>query len=243
MGKIIKEGIRAAIIGRTNVGKSSLLNAILGEGRALVTSEPGTTRDTIEEAVDISGIPFTIIDTAGIRRAKSRSEKLGIKKTEAEIERADLLLLVIDGSQGLHRDENLLIKKVDRRKTIVVVNKNDFKQKKGLMMRLRGFKLISTSAIHSVGINELMNEMKKRLTTNKYYEKQECFFINNRHIMCLQKARESLQKSIESIKNNCDEEVIVIDIKGAVENLGEISGENVTEEIVEAIFSQFCVGK
>jgi len=241
IGKVFKEGLATTIIGKPNVGKSSLLNSLLGEERAIVTDVPGTTRDTIEEVLDVHGVPLRIIDTAGIRHPKDRVEEFGIVRTEREIADADFIVMVVDASQGLDEMDKVVILRGKGKKGVVVLNKIDLGRKitdKELKGLTNGFKVYETSALTGQGINELIDGIHQGVQGFCGGEGESAIAINSRHRECLTRAKEGLERAIEG-QDDC----IAIDLKEAVMALGEISGELVSEEVINAIFEKFCVGK
>jgi len=236
-GKIIKEGITAVIAGKPNVGKSSLLNALLKEDRAIVSEESGTTRDTIEETVNILGIPLKIIDTAGIRHPTNKIEEFGIERTKKEIETAELVILMFDASKtNLEEEEKLLLETVKEKRTIKVLNKVDL----GNKLELEGVKI---SALTGEGIEKLEREIYAAAIEGNGLAEGGPIIMNERHKECLMRAKESLQKAEESFKIGRETDLVEIDLKEAIEALGEVSGVGVAEEIINRIFEGFCVGK
>lgn len=244
-GKILKEGIKTAIIGRPNAGKSSLLNAILKEERAIVTEFEGTTRDTIEELVNISGIPLKIIDTAGIRSTKNEVEKIGIQKSKKLAKEADLVIFIIDCSRNISKEDKDILNIVDSSKTIVVLNKIDLEQKINVSNKeLKKFKdVVKISAKNLEGLNELYEKIENLFKLNIISSDNEIIITNQRHKVQIEKAVDNLRKSLNSLTNNMPIDIISIGIKNALEDLGEITGEVASEEIINDIFSKFCLGK
>jgi tRNA modification GTPase len=239
VGKIYREGISIAIIGRPNVGKSSLLNALLREERAIVDEEPGTTRDIIEETLNIKGIPARVVDTAGIRHSSKKVEKLGIDRAVRALNESDLALLVIDGSEPLKKEDHGLIDRTKSSKRIIVINKSDLPKR----ATIKGIANISVSALKGKGIGELEELIYDTIVTNKVVAENMDVMVNLRHKEALERARELLDNSQGSIKKKMQADFIAIDIKGALAALGEVTGENVSEEVIDRIFEQFCVGK
>ena len=244
-GKIIKEGIKTAIIGRPNAGKSSLLNAILKEDRAIVTEYEGTTRDTIEEFVNINGIPLKLIDTAGIRNTENEVEKIGIEKSKKIAKEADLSLVIIDGSRPLEKEDIEILKIVNPNKTIIILNKIDL----GLVVKdkneeLKDFKnIVEISALNKEGINELYNKITQMFNLNQINVDNEIIITNERHKNIIKKAINNVEKAIESLNNNMSVDIVAISIKEVLSNLGEITGDEAGEEIINEIFARFCLGK
>ena len=244
-GKIIKEGIKTAIIGKPNAGKSSLLNAVLKEDRAIVTEYEGTTRDTIEEFVNINGIPLKLIDTAGIRQTENEVEKIGIEKSKAIAKNADLCIVIIDSSKILDREDIEILKSVDKRKTIVVLNKKDL----GAVVDKNSefvcdFKyVVNLSALKKEGINDLYELITNMFNLNEINLDNEILITNERHKNIIIKAINNIEKSQESLKNNMPVDIVAISIKDVLSNLGEITGDVASEEIINEIFARFCLGK
>ncbi len=244
-GKIIKEGIKTAIIGRPNAGKSSLLNAMLKEERAIVTEFEGTTRDTIEEFININGIPLKLIDTAGIRNTKNEVEKIGIEKSIKLAKEADLVIFIIDMSKQLSKEDEDILNLLDETKTIVVLNKIDLDQKLDEnSKKLKNFKnIIKISAKKREGINKIYDKVSELFNLNKISLNNELIITNQRHKIQIEKAINNLNQAINSLKLCMPVDIIAIGIKGALEDLGEITGEVASEEIINEIFSRFCLGK
>jgi tRNA modification GTPase len=240
-GRLYREGVKIAIIGNPNVGKSSLLNAMLRMERAIVTDIPGTTRDTLEEYLNIKGIPIQIIDTAGLRHTEDKVEKIGIERSLASIEQAQLVLLVTDGSSGLNEEEINLIKRLENEKPFVlVINKIDLSDNLKLQANVKN--IVFISAKYSRGIEKLEEKIGEILLEGKTDTSLE-ININNRHREILFRASEFLDKALITIENDLPVDFLAIDIKAAIVSMGEIIGENVTEEIITEIFANFCVGK
>ena len=245
MGKMHREGLTAAIIGRPNVGKSSLLNALLKNERAIVDKQPGTTRDVIEEAINIKGTPFKLIDTAGIRESRNSVERLGIERANKATEDADMILLVLDISEKLIREDLSLINRVVGRPTIIVLNKADKIHilKANDIKANRYHKKILVSAVKGYGIKRLENLMIQTVSRNKVVAQNVDIMINLRQKQCLERARQSLEKAERSVKRGMQPDFISIDLRGAVAAMGEVTGDNVSDEVISGIFDKFCVGK
>ena len=244
-GKIIKEGIKTAIIGKPNAGKSSLLNAILKEDRAIVTEYEGTTRDTIEELVNINGIPLKLIDTAGIRDTENEIEKIGIEKSKKLAKEADLSIVIIDSSKNIEKEDEEILKSVDCNKSIVVLNKSDLGSvfDKNIEL-LNSFKyVINISALKREGINELYDTISKMFNLNEINLDNEIVITNERHRNIIKKAITNVEKAEESLKNGMPIDIVAISIKDILSNLGEITGDVASEEIIDEIFARFCLGK
>jgi len=245
-GKIIKDGIKTVIIGRPNVGKSSLLNKLLKEERAIVTSVAGTTRDTIEEYIKIEGIPLKIIDTAGIRDTENEIEQIGINKAKNIAENADLIIAVFDISNELNDEDKKIIKFIKNKNSIIILNKNDLNNKINKNNKEFNFNknnIIEISTLNENGIEELQNKIIKIFKLNKINLDNSELITNIRHRDLLKKTIINSNEAINTIKNNMPVDIIAINIKNILESLSEITGENVSEEIINEIFSRFCLGK
>lgn len=244
-GKILKEGIKTAIIGRPNAGKSSLLNILLNEERAIVTDIEGTTRDTIEEYISINGIPLKIIDTAGIRTSKDEVEKIGVEKAKKIAKESDVIIGIFDISRELNDEDEEIIDILKDKNSIILLNKIDLNKENADIDKLKEINkpLIKISTKERNGIKELYNEIEKIIENKEITSDNEIIVTNTRHKNLIMKAVESLNKSLETIENNMPIDIIVVYIKDILENLGEITGETVTEDIIKEIFSKFCLGK
>lgn len=245
-GKIIKEGIKTAIIGKPNAGKSSLLNAILKEDRAIVTEIEGTTRDTIEEFVTVNGIPLKLIDTAGIREAKDEVEKIGINKSREIAEEADLIIAIFDSSKELTKEDEEILEIAKNKKSIILLNKVDLESKiKEEDPRLLSVtdNVISISALNNYGIDKLYEKISDLFDLNEINLDNEVLITNIRQKNLISKAIEDVNNTRNSISNNMPVDIIVISVKEILEDLGKITGEEVSEDIINEIFSKFCLGK
>ena len=244
-GKIIKEGIKTAIIGKPNAGKSSLLNAILKEYRAIVTEYEGTTRDTIEEFVNINGIPLKLIDTAGIRNTENKVEQIGIEKSIKYAKEADLIILIIDASKELSQDDKEILNIVNPNKTIIILNKIDLEQKLDVnISELSNFNnIIKISALKKEGLDNLYEKINDLFNLNKINVDNDIVITNERHKIQIQKAIQNLEKAIKSLNDNMPIDIIAISLKDVLSDLGEITGEEASEEIIDEIFARFCLGK
>lgn len=245
-GKIIKEGIKTAIIGKPNVGKSSLLNAILKEDRAIVTEYEGTTRDTIEEFVNINGIPLKLIDTAGIRNAKDEVEKIGIIKSKEIAEEADLVIAIFDSTKELTEEDRDILEIAKSKKSIIILNKIDLKSKineNNEQLRAASDYIIKISALNNIGIEDLYEKISELFNLNEINLDNEVVITNVRHKNLISKSIENLKKTKETMQNNMPLDIIAIFIKDILEDLANITGEMVSEDIINEIFSKFCLGK
>ena len=244
-GKILKEGIKTAIIGRPNAGKSSLLNILLNEERAIVTNIEGTTRDTIEEYISINGIPLKIIDTAGIREANDEVEKIGVEKAKKIAKESDIIIGIFDISKMLNSEDEEIIDILKNKNSIILLNKVDLNKENIDFKKLKEINkpIIKISTITKFGIKDLYNKIEELIETKEITTDNEIIVTNTRHKNLIIKAIESLNKSLETIENDMPIDIIVVYIKDILESLGEITGETVTEDIITEIFSKFCLGK
>lgn len=245
-GKLIKEGIKTAIIGRPNAGKSSLLNAILKEDRAIVTEHEGTTRDTIEEFVNIKGIPLKLVDTAGIRSAQDEVEKIGIKKSKEIAEEADLIVAILDSSKELSKEDIEILNMLKDKKAIIILNKIDLDSKideNHPKLKETKQNIIKVSVLNNIGIEYLYNEIARLFSLNEINLDNEIMIINIRHKDLISKSLENISKAKDSIISNMPLDIISIFIKDILEGLSNITGEIVNDDIINEIFSKFCLGK
>ncbi|WP_029502685.1 tRNA uridine-5-carboxymethylaminomethyl(34) synthesis GTPase MnmE [Lachnoclostridium phytofermentans] len=244
-GRLIKEGIRTVILGRPNAGKSSLLNLMVGEERAIVTDIAGTTRDTIEESIFLNGLCLNLIDTAGIRETSDLVEKLGVEKSLKSAKEADLIIYVIDASTPLNQDDDEILEFIKDRKAIVLLNKTDLES----VIEEKDVNLLSTkpilkiSALNQTGIKELEKTITEMFFEGNISFNDEIYITNVRHKNALVEARVSLEQVIVSIENEMPEDFFSIDLMNAYEVLGTIIGEAVDEDLVNTIFKEFCMGK
>ncbi|MCI8353346.1 MAG: tRNA uridine-5-carboxymethylaminomethyl(34) synthesis GTPase MnmE [Clostridia bacterium] len=246
-GKIIRNGIKVAIIGKPNAGKSSLLNSILKEERAIVTDIEGTTRDTIEEAITVSGIPIHIIDTAGIRKANNEVEKIGIEKSRKMAEEADLIIAIFDVSRPFDKEDEEILSLLKGKKSIILLNKidletdNETKQK--IQEKIGDIELIEISAKESIGIENIYDRISKMFELNEISLEGDAIITNVRHKEIISKALQSTKNAMDAMKGYLPIDIIGVYIKEIMEELGKITGESVSGEIIKEIFSKFCLGK
>jgi len=246
-GLIYRQGIKAAIVGRPNVGKSSLLNALLRGNRAIVTDIPGTTRDTLEETANVGGIPLVLVDTAGIRtETADEVERIGVERSQAALARADIALMVIDGSQPLESGDWEIARLIGRKPAVLIVNKNDLPsahQPNGLADFLPGANQVDISALAQRGIDLLEGEIVRLALGGQVTLADTPLVSNPRHKALLQRALEQTQAAIRAQQEGLSPDLVSIDVREAVEALGSITGETVTEDLLNTIFSKFCIGK
>ena len=244
-GKILREGVKTAIIGRPNAGKSSLLNLLLNEERAIVTEIEGTTRDTIEEFISVEGIPFKLIDTAGIRETEDTVEKIGVKKAIEIAKDSDLIIAIFDITKKLNDEDEKILEILKNRKSIIILNKIDLKQagvEKEIFEKYSK-NIVTLSTKTQEGMQELLEMMQKMVVTEEIKTDNELLVINSRHKALISKAIVSLNKAIDTLNAGMPVDVIAIYIKEILEELGKITGESVTDDIISEIFSKFCLGK
>ena len=245
-GKIIKDGIKTVIIGKPNAGKSSLLNSLLKEDRAIVSDIAGTTRDTIEEYLNIDGIPLKLIDTAGIRDTENTIEKIGVEKSKKLVNDADLIIAIFDISGSLDEDDRKIIELIRDKKAIILLNKVDVLKNNNKMeeeIKILNKPVIKISAKEEIGFENLYSEIKKMFELNEISSNNEILITNERHKNQIIKAKQNILNAIETVKNNTPVDIISIYINQAMEDLGEITGVNVSENIINEIFAKFCLGK
>lgn len=245
-GKILKEGIKTAIIGKPNAGKSSLLNAILKEERAIVTDIAGTTRDTIEEFVTVNGIPLKLVDTAGIREASDTVEKIGVEKSIKQAEEADLIIAIFDSSKELTDEDLEILRLIENRQSIILLNKSDLNStitENDERLKNISKNILKISALNKTGIEELYEKISEMFNLNEINFDNDILITNIRHKNIISKALENVKKANEALNLNMPIDIITIYIKDILEDLGEITGEVVTEDVINEIFSKFCLGK
>ena len=246
-GKLLKEGIKTAIIGKPNAGKSSLLNALLKEDRAIVTEFEGTTRDTIEEFVTIQGIPLKLIDTAGIRNAKDEVEKIGIAKSKEIADSADLIIAIFDSSKELTAEDREILELIKNKKSIILLNKIDLQTTKideneSSLKEVSDY-IIKISALNQIGLEKLEQAILDMFQLNEINLDNEIVITNIRHKALIHQAIEDVKKAKDAIQKQIPLDMIAIFIKDILEDLGNITGDVVTEDIINEIFARFCLGK
>ncbi len=242
-GKVVRDGISVVIAGVPNVGKSSLLNTLLQEDRALVTDIPGTTRDSIEEYVDICGMPVRLIDTAGIRENADEVEELGIKRARDLTNSADLVLFLYDMSVGLGEEDLQLFRTVAHKPVIIVQNKNDIGGRDDLPEELEGLPTVSISAKKQGGIDRLKQLVFEQMVAGDGQWQEEGCIPNMRHKVSLTKALEAVQRLKHGFANQLTSDLLAIDLQDCLDHLGDIVGETTTDDVLDVIFAQFCLGK
>lgn len=246
-GRILKYGVITTILGKPNVGKSSLLNSLIMKDRAIVSPHPGTTRDFIEESLDIRGIPLKLIDTAGIRTVADEVERTGVELARKKAREGELLIVVIDGSADLDQDDEEVLREIGDKNAVIVINKSDIGVKvseKDLARYVYGDRIAITSAKMGTGIEELKDTIRNSLINQANHSKQGEFVLTElRHKTALQKAEESLRSFLKAFNSGESPEFLAFDLRVALDSLGEITGEVTTEDVLGRIFSKFCVGK
>ena len=244
-GKKIKEGIKTVIVGKPNVGKSTLLNSLLREERAIVTHVAGTTRDVIEEVINIKGIPLVLVDTAGIRQTDDIVENIGVEKSKEFIEKADLVLLVLDASRELEDEDREVINQINEnhKKVIVLLNKIDLERKIDLD-EYNFENIVEISAQKNVGIEDMEEKIYLFIVDEKVEDSSEKLIITNvRHKTALEKTKDAIRNIFETIDMGLPMDLISVDLKEALDSLSEITGEISSEDILDHVFGNFCVGK
>ncbi|MGI6777187.1 MAG: tRNA uridine-5-carboxymethylaminomethyl(34) synthesis GTPase MnmE [Acetivibrionales bacterium] len=248
-GRIIREGINAVIIGRPNVGKSSLLNELSGKTRAIVTDIPGTTRDIIEEYININGIPVRITDTAGIRETEDIVEKIGVESARKAIEKADLIIMMMDAKDGIRNEDISLLNMIKHKKHIIVFNKMDLIDDGAGADPIEGLpdeekeNVVKTSLKEDFGIDHLQEEITRLFMKGGINPNSEYLVTNIRHKDAIDKALDSINEALKAFESKMPLDLVTIDIKNAAEFLGQITGESVSEDVMHEIFSRFCLGK
>ncbi|WP_281358047.1 tRNA uridine-5-carboxymethylaminomethyl(34) synthesis GTPase MnmE [Litoribacterium kuwaitense] len=245
-GKILREGLKTAIIGRPNVGKSSLLNSLAQDTRAIVTDVPGTTRDVIEEYVNVRGVPLKLIDTAGIRETEDLVEKIGVERSRQMLKEAELILLVLNNNEPLSQEDELLFEAVADLEVIIILNKTDLPTKtdrEKINLLASGRPVITTSLLQDEGLDELEAAIAALFFEQGVERADSSYVSNTRHIALLEQALQSIHSAIEGIDTGMPVDIVQIDMQKAWELLGEITGDTVGETLIDQLFSQFCLGK
>ncbi len=247
-GKIIRDGIKVAIIGKPNVGKSSLLNTLAKYEKAIVTDIAGTTRDVIEESINIGELVLNVFDTAGIRETEDVVEKIGVEKSKKTLEEAELILFLVDATVGVDQEEYKLLKETKNKNVIVIINKIDIASKENIekirnTISCETYKTVLISAKENEGIEELKEIILKMFNNDKFNLENDVVITSERHKSLLVKAKQSILSSINTVEDNMPIEIITIEIRNSMKYLGEITGTNVSEEVIKTIFQKFCLGK
>jgi tRNA modification GTPase len=246
-GRVFREGVSCAITGKTNVGKSSLLNVLLKQERAIVTPIPGTTRDVIEEVLNIHGIPVRLMDTAGLRKAKDSIEQEGVRRAKEKVTDADIVLLMIDGSRELNEDDEEIFREIDAKKKVVVLNKRDLAQRisfEAMIKRFPDQPIVQISTLRNEGIEELQQTIYSSLVhRNLRLSPEHLIVANIRHKTVLSETRKNLSDALMGLEEGASLEFVAFEIRAALDQLGEMVGETTTEEVLNRIFNQFCIGK
>ncbi|HSM84653.1 MAG TPA: tRNA uridine-5-carboxymethylaminomethyl(34) synthesis GTPase MnmE [Candidatus Limnocylindrales bacterium] len=240
-GKIVHEGLTLAIVGRPNVGKSSLFNRLVERERAIVTATPGTTRDLVTETVSLGGIPLKLVDTAGIRQAKDEAESIGIRKSYEALSEADMVLVVLDSTQDLSAEDHLVLEACKGRRALAVANKADLDGAR--RFDLEGFEIFRTSALTGQGIDGVREEILRQISGHSRGEQETGFLTNVRHKRLVEECITSLDAARQATMRRIPHEMIMLDLYGALRPLDAITGETTTDDILNLIFSSFCIGK
>ncbi|MDN0191537.1 MULTISPECIES: tRNA uridine-5-carboxymethylaminomethyl(34) synthesis GTPase MnmE [unclassified Bacillus (in: firmicutes)] len=245
-GKILREGLSTVIIGRPNVGKSSLLNSLVHEAKAIVTDIPGTTRDVIEEYVNVRGVPLRLVDTAGIRETEDIVERIGVERSRQVLKEADLILLVLNNSEELSEEDVKLFEAVEGMDVIVILNKTDLEAKidtERVRELAHGRPVVTTSLLKEEGINDLEEAIQSLFYTGAIESGDLTYVSNTRHISILQQAKRAIEDALSGIEQDVPIDMVQIDLTRCWELLGEIIGDSVHESLIDQLFSQFCLGK
>ncbi|MGZ9613528.1 tRNA uridine-5-carboxymethylaminomethyl(34) synthesis GTPase MnmE [Staphylococcus epidermidis] len=245
-GKIMREGLSTVIVGRPNVGKSSMLNNLIQDNKAIVTEVAGTTRDVLEEYVNVRGVPLRLVDTAGIRDTEDIVEKIGVERSRKALSEADLILFVLNNNEPLTEDDQTLFEVIKNEDVIVIINKTDLKQRldvSELREMIGDMPLIQTSMLKQEGIDELEIQIKDLFFGGEVQNQDMTYVSNSRHISLLKQARQSIQDAIDAAESGIPMDMVQIDLTRTWEILGEIIGESASDELIDQLFSQFCLGK
>ncbi len=246
-GRILREGVNVVIVGKPNVGKSSLLNELTGKNKAIVTDIPGTTRDIIEEYVNMGGIPVRLIDTAGIRETEDVVERIGVERAKKAVTSADLVIMMLDASYGLTEEDIEIYNTVKEKKILVLINKIDVDNKKENTQKIedvfKGNRIIKMSLIGGIGVGQLEDEIRALFNKGEVSYNDEIMVTNVRHKSLIETAVRSIDAAVLSYENGMPLDCITIDIKDAAEYLGQITGESTADDVLHQIFSRFCIGK
>jgi tRNA modification GTPase len=240
-GRIIRDGFATAIVGRPNVGKSSLLNALMKRNRAIVTEVPGTTRDVLEEYLNLAGVPLKILDTAGIRHSHDVVEQEGVRRSLAALDAADLVLAVLDGSRPLTAEDVRVLDQLKDRPAIAVINKTDLPRRLAPFTEVRT--QVAVSCLKNEGLDELKRAIVGKVNRGAVAPREHAWAVNQRHKAALEQARESLCKALDTMSSELSPEFVAVDFRDALDSLGLIIGATCTEDILERIFNDFCIGK
>ena len=245
-GKIMREGLSTVIVGRPNVGKSSMLNNLIQDNKAIVTEVAGTTRDVLEEYVNVRGVPLRLVDTAGIRDTEDIVEKIGVERSRKSLSEADLILFVLNNNEPLTEDDQTLFEVIKNEDVIVIINKTDLEQRldvSELREMIGDMPLIQTSMLKQEGIDELEIQIKDLFFGGEVQNQDMTYVSNSRHISLLKQARQSIQDAIDAAESGIPMDMVQIDLTRTWEILGEIIGESASDELIDQLFSQFCLGK
>lgn len=245
-GKIMREGLSTVIVGRPNVGKSSMLNNLIQDNKAIVTEVAGTTRDVLEEYVNVRGVPLRLVDTAGIRDTEDIVEKIGVERSREALSEADLILFVLNNNEPLTEDDQTLFEVIKNEDVIVIINKTDLEQRldvSELREMISDMPLIQTSMLKQEGIDELEIQIKDLFFGGEVQNQDMTYVSNSRHISLLKQARQSIQDAIDAAESGIPMDMVQIDLTRTWEILGEIIGESASDELIDQLFSQFCLGK
>ena len=241
-GRIIKDGVNVAIIGKPNVGKSSILNHLLDEEKAIVTSIPGTTRDIVEGTISLNGVAINFIDTAGIRKTKDIVEKIGVDKSKKSADTADIVIFVVNNNELVSNEEKKLLDSISKEKLIIMINKTDLDKKIDTDL-FKNMDVVYGNTVGLNGLDELKEKLKEKLKLDEIVNKDMSYISNIRQVTLINKADKAIKSAYKGYKDNMPVDVIEIDLKEAWEILGELIGQNYSEELVDNIFANFCLGK